>query len=364
MSSVDLSGVASEPLQLVVPKSFQHADTALRELNRLLVIVGLCALLVGTLLMLSISGLITGPIEQLTRSVQQYGRSAGVPVLPLQGIREVRELREAFLAMSTETREKNQALLESERLATIGRMASSVSHDLRHYLAAVYANAEFLVSSRLSEAERADLFGEIRMAVHGTTDLIDSLLIFSRSDGAAYRTPELLVDILDRALTLVRAHPDAQGVDLATPDLLSPDPATSDQQARHTHVLVDARQVERALYNLLLNACQAARQSSDIPRVSAAIATAEAAIEVRIVDNGTGVAEAIRGSLFEPFVSEGKQNGTGLGLTLADVVAREHGGSVTLVGSRPGETIFRFSITRLSSESSPLGTEQTLESYR
>jgi len=80
---------------------------------------------------------------------------------------EVRELSGVFERMRRETLDTNRALLESERLATIGRMASSVSHDLRHYLAAVYANAEFLSSPKLSDAERSELFAEIRMAVLG-----------------------------------------------------------------------------------------------------------------------------------------------------------------------------------------------------
>lgn len=58
----------------------------------------------------------------------------------------------------------NQALLEAERLAIIGRMASSVSHDLRHYLASVYANSEFLASSPLSDHERIEILSDIRTA--------------------------------------------------------------------------------------------------------------------------------------------------------------------------------------------------------
>ena len=64
------------------------------------------------------------------------------------------------------------------------------------------------------------------------------------------------------------------------------------------------------------------------------------------MDNGPGVPEDIRTSLFEPFVSEGKQKGTGLGLTLAHCIAAEHGGEVIMVGSRPGETVFRMSVAR------------------
>ena len=69
------------------------------------------------------------------------------------------------------------------------------------------------------------------------------------------------------------------------------------------------------------------------------------------MDNGGGVAKAIRDNLFEPFVSEGKEGGVGLGLTLAHRVAEEHGGSVILVSSIPGETVFL-----LTFEKRPPGT--------
>ena len=64
-----------------------------------------------------------------------------------------------------------QNLIESERLATIGRMASSISHDLRHSLAAIVANAEFLCEAQLSPGQREDLYQEVRAAVARMTEL-------------------------------------------------------------------------------------------------------------------------------------------------------------------------------------------------
>jgi nitrogen-specific signal transduction histidine kinase len=64
------------------------------------------------------------------------------------------------------------------------------------------------------------------------------------------------------------------------------------------------------------------------------------------LDSGPGVAESMRESIFDPFVSQGKQRGTGLGLTLAASVAREHDGDVRLMSSRPGETVFRLQVAR------------------
>jgi len=67
---------------------------------------------------------------------------------------------------------------------------------------------------------------------------------------------------------------------------------------------------------------------------------------VNVIDNGPGVSESIRKSLFEPFVSEGKQKGTGLGLTLAHRIAVEHGGEVILLSSDRGETVFQMKVVR------------------
>jgi signal transduction histidine kinase len=70
--------------------------------------------------------------------------------------------------------------LESERLATIGKMAASISHDLRHSLTAVMANAEFLCESNLTKVQREGLYQEVSVGVNQMTELIDSLLEFSK----------------------------------------------------------------------------------------------------------------------------------------------------------------------------------------
>ena len=113
-----------------------------------------------------------------------------------------------------------------------------------------------------------------------------------------------------------------------------------------TAVLVDGKQIERAIFNLLLNACQAARCGPDAHQVTATLEVQEQFVVLNVVDNGAGVSDKIRESLFEPFVSEGKQKGTGLGLTLAHCIAMEHGGGVTLLGSRRGETVFQMKVAR------------------
>jgi signal transduction histidine kinase len=175
------------------------------------------------------------------------------------------------------------------------------------------------------------------------------MLIFSRTGAAIRRSHELVSTLLERALTLLRAHPDAAGVQLTAKECAPP----------ATAALVDGKQVERAIYNLLLNACQSARTGENGPRVEVRIEVQSSLISVEVQDNGPGVPESIRDSLFEPFVSEGKQKGSGLGLTLAHCIAAEHGGEVVLVATGPGETIFRMTIARgIAQQSAPESANQ------
>ncbi|QHN04992.1 HAMP domain-containing histidine kinase [Granulicella sp. WH15] len=334
----DLSTSATSPLELVVLKSFAPAERRIARIDHMVLSTGLLALLSGTVLMITLSRLLTRPLEELSDSVKAFGMGDSNFRIPRHGTQEVLQLSAAFDRMRDEIQQANRARLESERLATIGRMASSVSHDLRHYLAAVYANSEFLASDRLSLEERAEIFADIRTAVLGTTDMIESLLVFSRTGASVRRTPELLSTLLDRALALVRSHPDSHGVKLIT----------SLGEPTQTAAFVDGKQIERAIYNLLLNACQAAHtaETGTVPSVTVTLEAQPEHMIVNIIDNGPGVPENIRKSLFDPFVSEGKQKGTGLGLTLAHRIAVEHGGEVILLSSCPGETIFQMRVKR------------------
>lgn len=332
----DLSAEASSPLQLAVLKSLEPEERSIGRTDRMVLSAGLLALLCGTLLMVILSRLVTRPLEELSRSVRAFGMGDVDHRIPRHGTQEVLELSTAFSGMRSEIHRAYQALLESERLATIGRMASSISHDFRHYLATVYANSEFLARDKISSKERAEIFTEIQAAVLGTTDMIESLLVFSRTGAGVRRTPELMATLLERATAPIRTHPDGLGVRIET---RYGDPA-------ETSVVVDGKQVERAIFNLLLNACQSARCSADAAQVLVTLEVRGHQMVINVIDNGAGVPVKIRNSLFEPFVSEGKQKGTGLGLTLAHSIASEHGGEVTLLSSRPGETIFQMKVAR------------------
>ena len=334
-----LSEGDSPPVALVVLKSYDEASRYLTRLDRLLLALGLVVFLIAGALAFYISGTITQPLEALVAGARALGSGDFEYVLPSSGAQELRQLSAAFDQMRMRLRRTQQELLEAERLATIGRMASSISHDLRHYLSAVYANAEFLGSWAIGPEERIELLAEVKMGVTGMTELIESLLIFSRTGKHLQPNYESLSLVAERAVAMVRAHPDAQAVTIVC------DPLPGFE------AWLDSKKVERALYNLLLNACQAAQKGSAPPQVHLSLTETAEEIKFHVVDTGPGVSEQIRVTLFDPFVSEGKLGGVGLGLTLADRIAHEHGGSVTLDTSKPGYTAFCLSLSKSTLQS-------------
>jgi len=118
------------------------------------------------------------------------------------------------------------------------------------------------------------------------------------------------------------------------------------EPAPHIEICVDTLKIERALSNLILNGCQAARQGTGKPQVRLSLTEDAAWISLHIADNGPGVPEAIRATLFQPFVSQGKPSGMGLGLALAQKIAQEHNGNVKLEDSLPGHTVFTLTLPK------------------
>jgi signal transduction histidine kinase len=325
-SSLAIKGQGSA--KIVVLKSYDRASEYLRRVNQWVLALGLSSLVIGLMLASAVSRTVTRPLEALVAGARALGQGDFTYSLTTEGAVEVRELSLAFDRMRGELKRTQAELITSDRLATIGRMASSVSHDLRHHLSAIYANAEFMSHPKAGVEERAELLIEVKDGVQGMTNLIESLLLFSQTGQVLQMRFESITQLLERTISSVHQHPECREVQILAADLPM------------VEAWVDGTKLRRALYNLILNACQAARHGSYPPMVRVSLAEDEEKVRIGISDNGRGVPAAIRHTLFQPFVSAGKENGVGLGLTLAQHIAQEHGGEVKLEQSVAGNTSF------------------------
>jgi signal transduction histidine kinase len=329
-TSLDLSGQQKTPVRLTVLGSYDQAAKFLGNLNRLLLLLGLTAVVIGSVLVFLISHTFTRPLASLVQGVRALEHGDFHHPLDPRGGDEVAELTLAFDRMRASLLKTQRALLESEQLATIGRMASSISHDLRHALAAVVANSEFLCDGRLTSAQREELYQEVRTGVNQMTDLIDSLLEFARTRESLSPTYASVTETVQRAMQAVRLHPRHQGTLIEV------------HSNGQNSAWFDPRKLERALYNLLLNACEAAPSSEG--NVQVTVGRTGSSVLIDVSDNGPGIAEEIRDKLFHPFVSFGKENGTGLGLTVVQKIVQDHGGKVVMERTSDARTVFRITI--------------------
>jgi signal transduction histidine kinase len=343
-TSVDLPTPSGQVLNLWVLKSFDQATAFLSSLNELLLALGLTAVLAGSLLVFLISHTFTRPLENLVAGVRALEQGDYAYPLQAHGGDEVAEVTGTFDRMRKNLQKTQRELLDAERLATIGRMASSISHDLRHSLAAVMANAEFLCESNLTPGQREDLYAEIRIAVNQMTDLIESLLEFSRTRESLHPSYGDIRSAVDRAVQGVKAHPEFQRIRIRISGEGS------------TEGWFDFKKLERAFLNLLLNACEVVPAQSG--KIDIQLTRRGESLEIRIEDNGPGIAEAVRDRLFEPFVSHGKENGTGMGLTVVQKILQDHGGDVTVEQTSASGTTFRINIPLNPSAENALAARQ------
>ena len=203
---------------------------------------------------------------------------------------------------------KNQ-LTESETVSIFSDMACTISHDIRHSLSTIYANAEFLERPDISAHVRADLVREIQEVVLEMNERPDSLLQFACSGRRKPLAQKRVSTIVEKAIAAVKSHPSGRNVSIRVGKFPL---AEAD---------IDAMNLQSVIYNLLLYACQAATRSVDMPVVEVFLVEVEQWLYITILDNGPGIPASVRETLFDPFVTMGKPNGTGLGLTLARRIA-------------------------------------------
>jgi signal transduction histidine kinase len=346
-TSLELSGSQTTAVRLSVLGSYDQATRFVDRLNRYLLLLGLAAIVVGSGLVFFVSHTFTRPLGNLVVGVRALEGGDFHHPLDSRGGDEVAELTSAFDRMRASLLKTQQDLLESEQLATIGRMASSISHDLRHSLAAIVANSEFLCDSHLTPAQREELYQEVRTGVNLMTDLIDSLLEFARTRESLSATFGNVSETIMRSVQAARLHPrhHSRSIDV----MCSP----------HVSGWFDQRKLERALYNLLLNACEAAPAIDGQVEVTAG--DVAGAITISVADNGPGIAESIRDRLFHPFVSYGKENGTGLGLAVVQKIVQDHGGEILVERTIQGKTVFRIVLPGRGKDNSRESRENAVE---
>jgi signal transduction histidine kinase len=240
---------------------------------------------------------------------------------------EIGDLAREFDAMAAAIQEREQRLIRSERLATVGRMAAHIAHEVRNPLASIGLNAELLgdeISDRGEEARRlvTSIIGEVdRLA-----EITETYLRFARLPRPKLER-ENVGAIVAAVVEMSRGELAQAGVELGV-DIASGLPP----------IAADEAQLRQALLNLIRNAREAMAEAGT-RRLDISVREAAGRVAIVIHDSGSGIGAADMGKIFDPFFST-KKRGTGLGLALVQQIVVDHGGQIEVASPAGAGTTF------------------------
>lgn len=235
-------------------------------------------------------------------------------------IQEYRERLEKMVRAKTEELERTQeSLLQSEKLASIGLLASGVGHELNNPLTGILMNINLLMEE---VGEKPDLQRELKCISDDALRckrIIDDLRDFSRRHELQIR-PADLNGIVRKALDMVRHELELQGIALRQ-ELCSQDPI----------IACDPGRIQQVLVNIFVNAIQAMPKGGSL---TVKTALRKDSAEITVQDTGPGIPNEIRSKIFDPFFTT-KERGTGLGLSIVYRIMDEHNGRVEVESLTP-----------------------------
>ena len=222
-----------------------------------------------------------------------------------------------------------RTLLSTEKMASIGKLAATVAHEINNPLFGILTYAR-LVLREIRKHElpnREELEEQIQTIERESKrcgDLVKNLLTFSRQ-APSHREPNELNTIVHRAVLLVKHKLDMQSIELR------------EQLAEGLPLVAcDANQIQQVALVLMVNASEAMARGGVLEVATGFDAAAEQAL-VRVKDTGSGIPEDVLPRIFDPFfTTKEDQNRTGLGLAVAHSIVEQHAGEIA-VRSQPGE---------------------------
>jgi GAF domain-containing protein len=223
-----------------------------------------------------------------------------------------------------------QEALTAERLAAVGRVATSVAHDLRSPLGGILRSAEFLARPEISPATRQKLGRAVVSLARRLLDATQEILDYVRGERLPLKRILCSLPVfLDDVLTVMEVDFSDRGIEVV-------------RDCRYGgQIVMDADRMAQVVYNLAANARDAMPHGGTF-----AVETCQVGdrVELRFADTGPGVPPDLQERIFDPFFSHGKRQGAGLGLSIARRIVEEHGGELRLESSTERGATFVVSL--------------------
>ena len=223
------------------------------------------------------------------------------------------EQLEAALAELKETQDE---LVRAERLSTVGKMASSIIHDIKSPMTVIKGFVTFLARDDLATEKRQQMARIVIDAIDTFTGMTQEILNYAHGESTLILQPVNVGSFVESVCSFLETNFARKGIE------------TKIALAFSDTLVMDAEKMRRVFYNIASNAYDAMEQGGTFTITSD---LKDDYVEFHLKDTGPGIPEQIRDTLFEPFVSWGKEHGTGLGLAIARKIVEDHGGYIGVV---------------------------------
>lgn len=314
----------------------QAVASSKRDANQLRYI-GLLAIVTVILMSFLINYIFTRhilePIRKLAEKADRLGDSKpqGNEMAALKS--SVHGLIEDAEQAHQELKRSRETLMQSEKMAILGKLAAGTAHSIRNPLTSVNMRLFSLGRSCSFTPVQEEDFTVISNEIDHINKIVENFLEFARPP----------------KLTMVKMSPSHvvdKTLHLLSQRLKSYDVAVHVHRDRTLdHALVDPGQLNEAMVNIIINACEAMGSDGEI-RISEMMdhtsSLGKVAV-IRIKDNGPGIPREIREEIFNPFFTT-KESGTGLGLSIAFNIVSEHGGWLNVGPVSGGGTVFTITL--------------------
>jgi signal transduction histidine kinase len=249
------------------------------------------------------------------------------PALALGLLREISSRLREF------NRQYVREVIQTERLAIVGRFVRSIVHDLKNPLNIIGMTAEIASMESTAPEFRKHAHARILKQVERISDLIGEILDFTQGGGAEYvLAPTDYAEFVQQLVEELRPEVDLKSVKL---ELENPPPSIQ--------LLLNPKRLGRVFYNLIGNATDA---MPDGGRIILRFSASPKELVTEIEDTGTGIAPEIAAELFEAFATHGKAHGTGLGLSICKRIIEDHHGWIAARNQPGGGAVFSFALPR------------------
>ncbi len=298
---------------------------------RLLLFAFIAIASISLIIYLLVEIIVLKPLSHIVAATQRVATGELSYKIPINNRDEIGALAQSFNEMTQQLAETQRQLYQSEKLASVGRLAAGVAHEINNPLTGVLTYSSFLLKRA---KDKPDMKEDLEVIVRETKrcrEIVKGLLDFARQSPAE-KNRVTINEVIERSVQILANQLAKHKVQIEKQ--LQPDLPMLE---------ADANQLQQVLVNLIMNASDAIGEDGGTITVTSTLATngAQAGkearqIQLQVRDTGCGIPAENLSKIFEPFFSTKGQKGNGLGLAIVWGIIEKHNGRIT-VASKPGE---------------------------